>query len=208
MPAQSDMAGTASVLTAIASYLETRHPDAPGVGALMRKLTDARPRPIGVYPRPVHADYLDMTLEEIRSAADSQLADIGLAISDAGGQLEWCVDDGSYYPSGAMVGDDYRHGNMHTVLAEGDDFAIGLFLLAPRADYLDHRHPAPELYLNLASNTQWRFDVGPWLDMPAGSVLWNEPHAVHATRTGETPWLSVWAWLSDIDQLCEVVALP
>ena len=91
-------------------------------------------------------------------------------------------------------------------LLRADDFVLGLFLLVPRVDYLDHRHAAPEFYLNLTGPTDWRFDFGPWESWPAGSVLWNEPGRVHALRTSDEPWLSVFAWMSNIDEPCEVVA--
>ena len=42
-------------------------------------------------------------------------------------------------------------------------------------------------------------------EMPAGSVVWNDPGRVHATRSGTRPWLSFWAWLDHIDDPCEVV---
>jgi len=90
----------------------------------------------------------------------------------------------------------------------GDDFTMGLFLLLPNVEYRDHRHPAPELYLNLTGPTQWRFDGGDWAEHHAGSIVWNPPERVHATRTGARPWLSFWAWLSDTDQPCEMVDLP
>jgi len=195
----------AAVVNAISSYLQSRNLTDAGVELLIAKLAIASPLSTGKYPPPAHLSHLEVTLNEIRGAADRRLAAIGNAIHKAADGIEWRVDDGDYYRHGAGVSDSYRCGNMHAVLAEGDDFAMGLFLLTSGVDYLDHRHQAPELYLNLTNGSRWRFDFGTWRDMPAGSVLWNEPAAVHATRTTDSPWLSVWAWFSDVDQPCEVV---
>lgn len=196
---------SAAVVSAISSYLQSRNFADTGVELLIAKLAIASCPSIGKYPPPAHPSHLEATLNEIGRVDDRRLAAIGHLIHKAADGIEWRVDDGDYYCHGAEISESYRHGNMHAVLAEGDDFAIGLFLLAPGVDYLDHRHQAPELYLNLTSDSQWRFDFGTWRDMPAGSVLWNEPGAVHATRTSDSPWLSVWAWFSDVDQPCEVV---
>lgn len=158
-------------------------------------------------PSPHRAE-LSQGVSNIRAAADDSLAAIGRAIADAGPYLEWVVDDGLYYLPGAQVSESYRLGNMNTTLATGDDVIMGLFFLRPDVDYLDHRHAAPEFYLNLTGPSRWRFDFGPWHELAAGSMLWNEPGQVHAVRTGPAPWLSFWAWLSDIDQPCEVVTEP
>jgi quercetin dioxygenase-like cupin family protein len=196
------------IVTAIVSYLETAHPDEPGVPELLDRLgsasvvTDEPPVP------PRHDTELALALAQLCQTADPQLAKIGDAITGATGSLPWRVDDGQYYKPDAPVGDGYRNGNMHVVLADGDDFSMGLFLLVPRVDYLDHHHRAPEFYLNLTGPCTWRFDFGDWLELTAGSVVWNDSGRVHATKSGRLPWLSVWAWLRDIDHPCEVVSPP
>ena len=196
---------SAAVVRAITSYLGERHAGAPGVDQLIEVLSQSVTGRDGSHPSPTHAGHLAEALSEVRTDEDDLLAAVGQAIYTAGTSLEWRVDDGEYYKPGAAVGDGYRYGNMHTVLATDDDFAMGLFLLAPDVDYRDHRHPAPEFYLNLTGGSRWRFDFGDWRKLPAGSVLWNEPGAVHATSTGTAPWLSVWAWLGHVDGVCEVV---
>lgn len=196
------------VVHAITRYLQAEHHDAPGVGELLIKLATARTPARSSHGSPAHPAALSVVLDEITGADDVALAAIGATLLSAGPVLEWRVDDGRYYAPGAAVSDSYRLGNMHTVLREGPDVAMGLFLLTSDVDYLDHRHRAPEFYLNLTGGSQWRFDFGPWQVMDAGSVVWNETNAVHATRTGSRPWLSLWAWLADIDQPCEVVPHP
>lgn len=196
------------VLAVVADLLRARHDGVVGVAEFLTALPRSRTPGCAAAPAaPAHADHLAGALTTLRGDVDPLLGAIGEAIDRAGPALDWRVDDGRYYEPGAPVGDGYRSGNMHTVLAEGDDLAIGLFLLAPATDYLDHRHAAPEFYLNLTGPTRWRFDGGPWLRHDAGTVVWNPPGRVHATTTGDAPWLSLWAWLADIDRPCEVVSV-
>ncbi len=198
-------AGFVAVLDAVECYLRVRHGEDIGAVRLLNRLGDARPASSGPPIAPIHDRSLATALARLCGSGDDLLAEVGRAIRTCGPLFEWRVDDGLYYPPGAPISGTYRDGNMHTILAEGDDFAMGLFLLEPQVDYLDHRHAAPEFYLNLTGPTDWRFDFGAWLQLPAGSVLWNDPGRVHATRTGAEPWLSLWAWLSDVDQPCEVL---
>ncbi len=196
------------VVEQIVSYLQASHAEEPGVALMLNRL-----REVGsVVDRPAapprHSLELTDALARMCRAEDHQLREVGRSIRDAAASLAWTVDDWQYYSGSAPVGDSYRTGNMNAILAEGDDFVMGLFLLVPGVDYLDHRHKAPELYLNLTGSSRWRFDFGSWVDMPAGSIVWNDPGEVHATRTDSFSWLSFWAWLRDIDQLCEVVEPP
>lgn len=201
-------AGTEAVVDAIVSYLHVRHADEPAAKLLLDRFAqvgaciETPPKP------PQHVDELADASRQICAASDEALARIGHAIRAEAASLTWTIDDGNYYSGRAPISDSYRRGNMHALLANGDDFAMGLFLLVPGVDYLDHRHEAPEFYLNLTGPSQWRFDFGPWTSMPAGSIIWNGPGQVHATRTGDRSWLSFWAWLQDIDELCEVVDPP
>ncbi len=196
------------VTVAVLRYLVAAHPEDDGVRQLRGRIGELggalrQPAPGDLTPVP-HPDALHAALAEVRESGDGRLSAIGAAIASSNGELTWRVDDGLYYRPGADVGDGYRNGNMHVVLLEADDFAMGLFLLRERVVYKDHHHPAPEFYLNLTGPTEWRFDAGEWTALPAGSVLWNDPGQVHATRTGGTPWLSCWAWIRDVDGACEV----
>ena len=38
-----------------------------------------------------------------------------------------------------------------------EELRLGLFLLEPNIFYKDHKHEAPELYINLTNGTEWRF---------------------------------------------------
>lgn len=203
MPPERPVEG---IVEAIVSYLATSHPGEPAVALLLDRLDHAGTPHAEPPVPPRHRNELASALARLRQDKDEGLADVGHAVHAAADSLVWRVDDGQYYAPGAPVGEGYEHGNMHTVLAEGEDFAMGLFLLVPAVDYRDHRHRAPEFYLNLTGPSAWRFDFGGWIELQAGSVVWNEPGRVHATRSGSASWLSVWAWLRDTEYPCEVVA--
>lgn len=79
------------------------------------------------------------------------------------------------------------------------DFELGIFLIAPHTFYRDHHHPAPELYAPLTGPHGWRFGTGTafeWRD--AHQPVWNEANRIHATMTGEEPFLCVFGWTKDV----------
>lgn len=88
----------------------------------------------------------------------------------------------------------------------GDDFLLGLLMLGPNRHYLDHFHPAPELYWPLTSGTDWRQGEGGFTEHEAGTVIWHAPEEVHATRTGGKPLLAVWAWTENTATPARLVA--
>ena len=126
--------------------------------------------------------------------------------------LQWRFDEGEFYAKGADVGDGYRRGNLHALLVGpkdspflSDDLLLGLFLLAPKTLYRDHRHLAPEVYLPLTGPSGWRFELADWEDRNAGAAIYNAPNTVHATRVYDTPFLALFAWTKDIGSACQVV---
>ena len=82
----------------------------------------------------------------------------------------------------------------------GNDFLMGLLLLGPNVHYRDHHHAAPELYWLLTGPSEWRLGKGDFAMREAGETIWHEPHVVHATRTGSSPLLAVWAWSRDVSE--------
>jgi quercetin dioxygenase-like cupin family protein len=82
------------------------------------------------------------------------------------------------------------------------DFLLGVFMLGPRTFYRDHRHAAPELYLNLSDKSEWRLNAQDWQEYPAGSLIWNEAEAIHATRVNDMPFISVFIWLKNVKTPC------
>jgi quercetin dioxygenase-like cupin family protein len=198
----------AAVGATVVDHLRAHHGARPEVVAFEDRLRAVASYTAAEAMAGPHAAGLAAAVGELCASSESTLSAVGVALAEHGDRLCWRVDDGAYYAPDAPVGDGYRLGNMHAVLAEGDDFAMGLFLLTPDVDYLDHRHAAPELYLNLTGPSRWRFGFGSWQEMPAGSVVWNHAGRIHATRSGTRPWLSFWAWLDHIDEPCEVVPSP
>ena len=85
------------------------------------------------------------------------------------------------------------------------ELKLGLFLLEPKIFYKDHKHEAPELYINLTSGTKWRFNNSDWKSKSAGSIIYNEPYKVHAMKVGKEPFLSVWCWPKNSSKKCMLV---
>ena len=157
---------------------------------------------------PCHEAVLDTAIGTISTPALQPLRQCLIAAKD---DLRWQQDDMKYYPPESDLGAGYIQTNLHTLLIgpgacgfHHDDFTLGLFMLGPRTLYRDHQHDAPETYINLSPRTGWRFDDGDWQDHGAGSIIFNPPNAVHATRSYETPFLSVFSWLNDIQGQCAV----
>jgi len=155
---------------------------------------------------PVVLAHLDAALALASAGPASAVA---AAIARARPCLHWITYDA--YP--AAIGPRFpTHHAFSGLIGEhrmipADDFAFGLFLIAPRTLYRDHRHPAPELYVPLTGPTRWRFGPGSgWQTRQAGEAVWNDPHAVHATLVEDAPFLCFYAWTRDIARPAEVVA--
>ena len=152
---------------------------------------------------------------ELRCVIDEMspcLSDLAEALRQALPYLQWRVDKGTYYEANADVGQGYRDGNMHCELIgpngsvyHHDDFTLGLFLLKRHVLYRDHAHRAPELYLTLMEPSGWRFNGEEWKDVQSGTVIWNAPDVVHATRVYDKPFFSVYSWTRDVKSKCRVV---
>ena len=126
--------------------------------------------------------------------------------------LRWNIDNGLYYDKDCEIGNDYLFGNMNTELIgpvnghfKSKELKLGLFLLEPKIFYKDHKHEAPELYINLTSGTKWRFNNSEWKSKSAGSIIYNEPYKVHAMKVGKEPFLSVWCWPKNSSKKCTLV---
>ena len=80
----------------------------------------------------------------------------------------------------------------------GDDFVLGFLLLGPRRHYIDHYHPAPELYLPLTSGSHWKKGESTFVERQAGEVIWHPSMVIHATKTFEKPLLAAYCWTKDV----------
>ena len=152
-------------------------------------------------------------LEALNSINEKSLLGIKNAICDSIDHLNWSVDNGSFYEKGARAGEKYLNGNMHAELIgprngsyKFGQMRLGLFLLEPNIFYRDHKHEAPELYLNLTNGTYWRFDCSDWEEKVCGSIVYNEPFKVHAMYVNRIPFLSVWCWPNNSLTKCVVIS--
>ena len=149
----------------------------------------------------------------LASIEDVSLQSIKTCISDSYDKIQWNMDHGLFYDDNAEVGEQYLNGNMHTELIgpkngsfHSDELRLGLFLLEPNIFYKDHKHEAPELYLNLTKGTEWRFEETIWQEKGPGTIVYNEAFRVHAMRTKQSPFLSVWCWSTNPMAKCVVVS--
>ena len=127
-------------------------------------------------------------------------------------KLYWKTDDGEYYEKNSSVGRNYLNGNMNTELIgpndgffKSDKLKLGIFFLEQKIFYKDHKHPAPELYLNLTDGTKWRFGEKKWLKKKPGSIIYNSPNNPHGMKVGEIPFVSIWCWPKNHSQKCIVI---
>lgn len=151
--------------------------------------------------------YLDQAIAAIDGEPTLQSA-----IRAAAPSLRWITYD-SYPPSDIGPYFPAAHAFASIIGAQGpvvmEDFDLGLFLIAPRTNYRDHHHAAPELYAPLTGPHRWRFGVDDaWQSKPAHQPVWNEPWQVHATLTGEVPFLCVFCWTRDVKRAAKVVYAP
>ncbi|NNE21599.1 MAG: hypothetical protein HKN11_03230 [Rhizobiales bacterium] len=201
------------LVAAIKAYLEAVVDESPGVGEVLSQINTLTLDPGRMIHRrpvpPAHSKLLDVAIAGIPGGRLAGIAEALPAVVDL---VEWRMDRGRFYEDPREIGDDYTNGNMNCELIgpEGNafhhpDFTLGLFFMVPRILYRDHDHIPPELYLPLNGPHGWRFDVGPWQDLPAGAVVWNEPEQPHAMRTYDMPFLAIYSWPHDVNNLCRVV---
>ncbi len=202
-------AAVLELIGAIDAYLGALEPDWDDVAGPRRELArvrsaGSRGAPVGTPGGPA-CGHLDAALDV---AAGQGAAPLAAAIRAASGALYWRTYDA--YPA-AQIGARFPGGHGFARLIgpggtiHNDDFGLGLFVMAPRTFYRDHRHSAPELYAPLTGPHQWRFGHGPWTSRPAHRPVWNEPMTVHATLSGNVPFLCVYIWTRDMDVPAELV---
>jgi Dimethlysulfonioproprionate lyase len=124
-------------------------------------------------------------------------ADLAAAIVSVEEALQW-RQSSSY--SDAILGEGFsaNYGWAEIIgprgFFGGDDFLLGLLMLGPHRHYIDHYHPAPELYWPLTSPSRWRMGDGIFEAKPAGTVIWHPSMTMHAMKTEDAPLLAVWCW--------------
>ena len=71
----------------------------------------------------------------------------------------------------------------------------GFFLMAPNLLYPGHYHPPREVYLVMTPGARWKLEDGDWFDVKPGDLIFHDHSVVHATHTGDEPFLAFVAWL-------------
>jgi hypothetical protein len=152
---------------------------------------------------------IDQWLDPALQAMDDARRPLANAIRDAAGHLEWAPYTG--YPL-AEIGPGFPAGHAAASILGGDapfaarDVDLGLFLIAPHVLYRDHYHPAPELYAPLTGPHGWRFGPGRPLTLkPAHQPVWNPPLQPHLTKVGAVPFLCLFVWTRDVNELAHVI---
>lgn len=140
--------------------------------------------------------------------ADGEVA-FALALEAVDPYLRWVAYD--YYPR-SEIGEAFAGGHAFASLIGergsimGADYDLGLFLIEPGVLYRDHRHAAPELYAPLTGPDGWRFaPLEPLSWKPAHQPIWNEAHQHHAIRVGNVPFLCIFGWTSDVNEIATVI---
>lgn len=151
--------------------------------------------------------YLDQTLTQAASL-DRELADGLKVIAPA---LHWAQSE-SYTDDilGAGFKDNYAWAELigPKGFFAGDDFLLGFLMLGPHRHYLDHYHPAPELYWPLTEPSDWKKgDNQPFIARKQGEVIWHPTLVTHATITHEAPLLAVYCWTRHVKVGARLVAL-
>ena len=134
------------------------------------------------------------------------------AIAGAAPHLTWVTYDA--YPR-AEIGEAFATGHAFaSIIGEGGalsarDYDLGLFLIAPHVLYRDHNHAAPELYAPLTGPHGWRFGPGePLVVKPAHQPVWNDPFRPHCTKVGPVPFLCLFGWTRDVNEVARVLPAP
>ena len=188
---------------AIATSLGRRHAAVPGVADVLSRL-DQQDLSVQAF-RPVEPARLTgcRHLPEAIGEAVLNVAEVAAVIAAVEDSLHWRQNPN--YSDQAMGQPGYMQNYAYAELIgpsgpfAGDDFLFGVFLLGPGLHYLDHRHAAPELYWVLTDGSEWRRDGAGFAGYPAGEIIWHEPWVRHATKTGASPMLAVYAWTRDTD---------
>jgi hypothetical protein len=208
----NDQCVIAELIGAISTYLATHQETISGVGDVLAQISSATVRgnfhETNSAAPSAHTDILKKAVENIE---DEHLEAIRRCLMSSMDELIWRQDEDEFYPADSDPGDSYRASNLHTLLIGPSnakyyrpDFTLGIFLLGPFTLYRDHFHLAPELYVNLSPRSGWRFQGGEWSDYGAGSLIWNDSNEVHATRVYDDPFISIFAWASDIKSPCKI----
>ncbi len=202
-----------ALIKSVIAYLRSCTGASQGVDLVLSKLAGMDLSDKNLVDMPPQKSRHDAVLgSAIDLITSPQLSEIANCLRAAKEDLTWCEDNSEFYSPNADLGAGYKKCNLHTLLIGPNscgysqpDFSLGIFMLGPWTLYRDHCHDAPELYLNLSERSGWRFGDQQWMDYSAGSFVWNEAGAPHATRVYGQPFISVFVWLENVNSTCNVI---
>ena len=136
---------------------------------------------------------------------DALLVSQDFALAHLAANFAGCVDRLAWSQNRAYVemakNKDFLEGYSYSTLS-GPQGPIkraapfcGFFLMAPNLLYPGHYHPPREIYLILTPGVRWKLEDGDWFDVEPGDLILHQPSVVHATQTGDEPFLAFVAWL-------------
>lgn len=76
---------------------------------------------------------------------------------------------------------------------------VGLFAQDAHLDYPARTHSAEELFAMIAGDGFWRRSDEPEMRRQPGDRIHHRSYEPHASRTGASPLVAIWAWAGDID---------
>lgn len=192
-------------ITATEQALETRLPADAAAGQVARRIFQALRQPAAasatVSPErlPV-CRHLKTALTQA-AAGPGDLVPITAAFQAIEPQLAWSRRAGA-----AAAGEVFAQGHANALiigqggsLEDRDDVQIGVSLMAPEIQYVDHHHPPAEVYLVLSPGS-WRQEAKPWHEPGLGGIVYNTPHILHAMKSGAAPLFAIWCLLVKDDQ--------
>lgn len=145
-------------------------------------------------------DYLESAVTE---AGKHELGDLAAIFGDTLSDLDWSQNK------------DYLEQNINTDFLAGYAYAVlsgpagpivreaplsGFILLGQGLYYPGYQHPAREIYLPLTPGARWRLEDGEWFDVNVGDLILHDQWVIHATKTGDLPFLAFVAWLDPADR--------
>ena len=130
-------------------------------------------------------DWVGRALSDVPQAR----AALGAAFAAVEGQLRWAPRAGS---EGAFRD---SHANA-VILGPGGlevrtDVWVGVTVMAPGVQYVDHDHAPEEVYLPLSPGEWWNAKMD-WTDPGPAGCIYNPPGIRHAMRSGDGPFLALW----------------
>lgn len=168
-----------------------------GVEEVMQRLEEQDISTAAFTPRVAVQKPVCRHLLEALMSASAVEPELSAALTTLAPHLSWVQSSGY---TDALLGDGFDDNYAwFEVIGDdgffpGSDFKFGCLLLGPHRHYLDHYHPAPELYWPLTNGSKWKKGDSDYIDRAQGTIIWHPSMTVHATITTEEPLLAAFVW--------------